>query len=90
MKTFSARLLIASVSIACFAWPAQSAPFSKIVQQECRDDYHTFCAEYGLESAALRACMDRAGKRLSKGCVKALIQAGEVSEAEVDRRKKGH
>jgi hypothetical protein len=45
-------------------------------------------AEYGLESAALRVCMDKAGKSLSKGCVNALIESGEVSQAEVDRRRK--
>jgi hypothetical protein len=32
--------------------------------------------------------MDKAGKSLSKPCVKALIQSGEVSQAEVDRRKR--
>jgi hypothetical protein len=31
--------------------------------------------------------MDKAGHILSKSCVKALIQSGEVSQAEVDRRK---
>ena len=30
----------------------------------------------------------KAGKSLSKACVKALIQSGEVSQAEVDRRKR--
>jgi hypothetical protein len=31
--------------------------------------------------------MDKVGSSLSKACVKALIQSGEVSQAEVDRRK---
>jgi hypothetical protein len=31
--------------------------------------------------------MDKAGNSLSKSCVNALIQAGEVSQAEVNRRK---
>jgi len=31
--------------------------------------------------------MDRNGKNLSKGCVNALVQSGEVSQAEVNRRK---
>jgi hypothetical protein len=35
----------------------------------------------------LRVCMDKAGSNLSKSCVNALIQAGEVSQAEVNRRK---
>lgn len=87
MKTRRATLLIASISIACLASAARAAPISPLERQECRDDYKKFCGEYGLDSPALRACMDRAGRGLSKGCVQALIQAGEVSQAEVDRRK---
>jgi hypothetical protein len=35
--------------------------------------------------------MDRNGRSLSKSCVQALVASGEVSQAEVDRRKKsGH
>ena len=71
--------------------PAVAAPITKQEQQECRDDYHQYCGEYGLDSPALRTCMDKNGKHLSKGCVDALIDAGEVSRAEVERRKQsGH
>ena len=63
-------------------------PYSKAVQQACGTDYRKYCGEYGLETAALRTCMDKAGKSLSSGCVQALVQSGEVSQAEVDRRKK--
>ena len=87
MKVYRSGLLIAAVVIACFACAAQAETYSKIVQQSCRDDYKKFCSEYGIESTALRSCMDRAGKALSKACVHALIQSGEVSQAEVDRRK---
>ena len=66
---------------------AQSS-YSKAVQKACAADYHAHCSEYGLESAALRTCMDRNGRSLSKTCVQALVAAGEVSQAEVDRRKK--
>jgi hypothetical protein len=90
MQPYCLRLLIAS-AIGCFAWPALSAPITKLEQQECRNDYHKLCGEYGLDTPALRTCMDKAGRSLSKGCVEALIDAGEVSRAEVDRRKKsGH
>jgi hypothetical protein len=65
---------------------AQSS-YSKAVQKACAADYHAHCSEYGLESAALRTCMDRNGRSLSKTCVQALVAAGEVSQAEVDRRK---
>ena len=84
-------LFAATVAIFCMAGAAGAETYSKIVQQNCRVDYKTHCAEYGLESAALRSCMDRNGKNLSSGCVKALVQSGEVSQAEVNRRKKaGH
>jgi hypothetical protein len=32
--------------------------------------------------------MDRAGQRLTKTCVDALVAAGEVSKQEVERRKR--
>jgi hypothetical protein len=70
---------------------AEPIPYSKAVQQFCAADYRKYCGDYGLESAALRSCMDRAGDSLSPSCVKALVSSGEVSQAEVDRRKKsGH
>jgi hypothetical protein len=54
----------------------------------CAEAYHKYCGEYGLESAALRNCMDRNGRSLPHNCIEALIDAGEVSRSEVDRRKK--
>ncbi len=87
MKAYRSRLLIAAVAIACLASAAQAETYSNIVQQNCRYDYKKFCGDYGLESTALRSCMDRAGKALSKSCVQALIKSGEVSQTEVDRRK---
>jgi hypothetical protein len=62
--------------------------YSKAVQKACAKDYKTHCGQYGIETEALRLCMDRAGHSLTKTCVGALIDAGEVSQAEVDRRKK--
>ena len=91
MQASRSRLLIASVAISCFFSPAQAGPITQLEQQQCSADYHKFCGEYGLDTPALRTCMDKAGHGLSKGCVEALIDAGEVSRAEVERRRKsGH
>jgi hypothetical protein len=63
----------------------------KITEEEkkfCAEAYHKYCGEYGLESAALRNCMDRNGRALPPDCIEALIDAGEVSRNEVERRKK--
>jgi hypothetical protein len=89
MRIYRATLAVTGVSVVFFAGAALADSYSKAVQQSCAADYHKYCGDYGLESAALRFCMDKAGKSLSKACVKALIQSGEVSQAEVDRRKTG-
>jgi hypothetical protein len=62
--------------------------YSKALQQACAADYKKYCGEYGIETAALRTCMDKNGHSLTKTCIRALIDASEVSQAEVDRRKK--
>jgi len=87
MKTTFAAFVAASVAVFCLAGAAQAQSYSKAVQQFCQADYKKYCSEYGLETTALRSCMDRNGKSLSKSCVRALVQSGEVSQAEVNRRK---
>ena len=87
MRIGFSTLLAAFVLALGFAGTANADGYSKAVRKACGADYHKYCGEYGLESAALRVCMDKAGHSLSKACVHALVQAGEVSQAEVDRRK---
>ena len=67
---------------------AQGHRYSKQVQKACVNDYKRYCGEYGIETQALRLCMDRVGHRLTKSCVNALVASGEVSQAEVNRRKR--
>ena len=45
-------------------------------------DYKKYCGEYGIETAALHTCMDKNDHSLTKTCVRALVDAGEVSQAE--------
>ena len=58
----------------------------KAVQKACANDYRSHCGQYGIETDVLRLRMDKAGQALSKTCVDALVDAGEVSKAEVERR----
>ena len=67
---------------------AEQSKYSKALQQACMADYKKLCGQSGIETAALRTCMDKNGHGLTKTCLNALIDAGEVSQAEVDRRKK--
>ena len=54
--------------------------YSKAVQKACANDYHKHCGQYGIETEALRLCMDEAGLDLSNTCVDALVDAGEVGK----------
>ena len=68
------------------AW-SQAGTITKGMEQYCANDYKKFCGEYGLQTSALNLCMRKAGPSLSPACVQALVQAGRVSQAEVDRIK---
>jgi hypothetical protein len=78
---------VLAISIASMPAMAGDMHYSKAVQNACASDYKAHCGEYGLDTTALRSCMDRAGQKLSPVCVRALVSAGEVSQAEVSSRK---
>ena len=90
MRTTLATVLGALLCVICLGGTAGADSYSKAVKKSCAADYHKHCSEYGLGSAALRVCMDKNGQSLSKSCVNALVASGEVSQAEVSRRKKAH
>jgi len=82
---FFAALSVCGHASSCNAEPR------KITEAEknfCAEAYRKYCGEYGLESAALRNCMDRNGRALPHDCIEALIDAGEVSRGEVESRRK--
>lgn len=68
------------------AW-AQAGTITKGMQNNCANDYKKYCGDYGLQTAALNLCMRKAGPSLSPACVQALVQAGKISQAEVDKVK---
>ena len=83
-------LMAALVMVREYACLSNAEP-RKITEDEkksCAEAYHKYCGEYGLQSNALRDCMDRNGRALPHDCIEALIDAGEVSRSEVERRKK--
>ena len=56
-----------------------SAPaYSKKVEDACAGDYQNYCSQYAPESAALRRCFESNRKGLSRICINALVDAGEV------------
>jgi hypothetical protein len=91
MNCYRARLPAALVLILVCLGPsaafAQAGTITKDMQNFCVNDYKKFCGDYGLQTAALNLCMRKAGPSLSPACVNALVKAGKVSQAEVDRVK---
>jgi hypothetical protein len=81
-------IILATILGFASAIAADAKPITEAEKKHCASAYHKYCGEYGLESAALRNCMSRVGRSLSNACIDALIEAGEVSRAEVERRKK--
>lgn len=53
----------------------------------CAADYYAYCSRHPVEGPAVRQCMRANGVKLSRRCINALIDAGEVSAAEVARRE---
>lgn len=83
-RTIALSLTLAA-TLAVQASPA--AAVSLAVKMACMTDYMSHCSQHAVGSPAVRSCMRAVGNRLSKRCVSALIAAGEVSQAEVDRRR---
>ena len=82
MRDSPAILLVAVALILCTAGVAEAGI------RKCAEDYRRFCSQWGLETRGLEKCMRRHGDQLTPRCVKGLVQAGAVSQAEVDRRRR--
>lgn len=82
MKQYHATLLVALSILVVSVGVVEATG-----KRKCAEDYRRFCSQWGLETRGLQNCMRRHGDYLSKRCIKGLIQAGAVSQAEVDRRR---
>jgi hypothetical protein len=85
-STGAFALIFGLVLAPALVW-GQAGTISKGMQNNCANDYKKFCGDYGLQTSALNLCMKKAGPSLSPACVQALVQAGKISQAEVDKIK---
>jgi hypothetical protein len=69
------------------ALPQQAGAVSEKVRKSCKNDYMTHCNTFEVGSDALKQCMRKAGRKLSRSCVDALVEAGEISRKEVEQRR---
>lgn len=77
-------VMIASLTTAFLA-TAATAEVSQAVKDACRGDYHTHCDKLAVGSEELRTCMRGAATKLSKECLKALVENNEVTKEDIQR-----
>lgn len=77
-KTLSTFALALAVGGLMTAGSGDAFAFSKKVRNACGFDYQDFCSQYDPNSSAVRRCFESNRKSLSKGCIRALVDAGEV------------
>ncbi len=70
-------LTLAVAVLTPLAATAASAHSDK-VKKACAGDYQNFCSQYAPDTAQLRSCFESNRKGLTKICVSALVDAGEV------------
>ncbi len=59
------------------------------VRQACKADYYQHCSQFSVGTDELRQCMRKVGEGLSSPCLVALVQAGEITKADVERHNAG-
>jgi hypothetical protein len=76
-----------SIAVAFIVFGVCSAQAAHKDVKHCADDYRKFCHQWGLETKGLENCMRRHGDKLTNACIAALVRTGQVTQAEVDRRR---
>lgn len=67
-----------TIGFGAVAASRDASAFSARVKSACKSDFYKFCPSYKVDSPQLRACMRSAGGNLSRRCVDALADAGEI------------
>jgi hypothetical protein len=87
-RGLSVAIALAVVFIPVFSAHAVDAR----VRQACKADYYQYCSQFSVGTDELRQCMRKVGEGLSAPCLVALVEAGEITKADVERhnaKKKG-
>lgn len=81
-------LTVGLVSLAALVAADQANAYSGRVKRACKTDFYRFCPSYKIGSSKLRTCMRAAGGNISRRCIDALANAGEISRKHHSRFRK--
>lgn len=72
-------LKVAALGLAIAAVPVSAVlAGGKRVRAACENDYYSFCSQYDPDSNQVSRCFESNRKNLSRACIRALVDAGEV------------
>ena len=77
-----------SICIAALTAAGDATAYSSRVTSACKTDFYKFCPSYKPDTPQLRACMRSAGGNISKRCIDALADSGEISRKYHSRNRK--
>ncbi len=86
LNAYRAAFIAAVAIVGTLAMAPRANAINPQVRAACANDYLSNCSAFKPESAETRKCMRSVGYRLSKGCISALVAAGEVSKGDIARR----
>lgn len=86
LNAYRAAFIAAVAIVGSLAMAPRANAINPQVRAACANDYLSNCSAFKPESAETRKCMRSVGYRLSKGCISALVAAGEVSKGDIARR----
>ena len=88
MKTKYTLPAYAVFTLVLMLLPAMAGSITERQKRDCKTDYNRYCKAYKLGSEGLRACMSRSIRKVSNRCVAALVDAGEMTQAQADKLRK--
>lgn len=78
MKTIKIvqTIVISAATLTFFGTPGHA--YTRKVKDACSSDYSSLCGKYKQGSSELRRCFESNRRVLSRDCIEALVNAGEV------------
>jgi hypothetical protein len=87
-STTAVLTLAAVASVALIGQPASAQAYGAATQRACKGDYKRLCPRYEINSSELRYCMESQARSISRQCIRAAVDNGELSRSRA--RSIGH